>query len=62
MTHAAAIGYDWLYRFLPSRDRAVVRKAIVEKGLKAGLEVYAVPGRWTKTEFNWNQICNGGLT
>jgi len=61
MTHAAAIGYDWLYRFLPSHDRAVVRRAIVEKGLSAGLKVYASGGRWTKTEFNWNQVCNGGL-
>jgi len=61
MTHAAAIGYDWLYNFLSSHDRAVVRKAIVEKGLNAGLKVYASAGRWTKTEFNWNQVCNGGL-
>jgi hypothetical protein len=51
MIHAAAIGYDWLYRFLPPHDRAVVQKAIVEKGLNAGLRVYASGGRWTRTEF-----------
>jgi hypothetical protein len=62
MIPAAAIGYDWLYRFLSSHDRAVVRNAIVEKGLNAGLKVYASGGWWTKSPFNWNQVCNGGLT
>jgi hypothetical protein len=61
MTHAAAIGYDWLYHFLPSHDRAIIRTAIVEKGLNAGLKVYDSGGRWTKTQFNWNLVCNDGL-
>jgi heparinase II/III-like protein len=62
MTHAAAIGYDWLYHYLSARERAVIRKAIVTKGLDAGLKVYAEGGWWTKSEFNWNQVCNGGMT
>jgi heparinase II/III-like protein len=62
MTHAAAIGYDWLYHFLSVQDRAVIRGAIVTKGLQAGLKVYAGGRSWTKTPFNWNQVCNGGMT
>lgn len=62
MTNAAAIGYDWLYDYLSSEDRAIIRHAIVENGIKAGLEAYAQNAWWTKTEFNWNQVCNGGLT
>ena len=62
MTHAAAIGYDWLYPFLSAQDRAVTRKAIVTKGLEAGLKVYASGGWWTRTPYNWNQVCNGGMT
>jgi heparinase II/III-like protein len=62
MTHAAAIGYDWLYDFLSAQDLAIIRKGIVTKGLEAGLKVYAGDGWWTKAQFNWNQVCNGGLT
>jgi hypothetical protein len=31
MTNALAIGYDWLFDFLPAEDRATIRQAIVEK-------------------------------
>lgn len=62
MTNAAAIGYDWLYDYLSPEDRATIRRAIVENGIKAGLEAYAQHAWWTRTEFNWNQVCNGGLT
>lgn len=36
MTAALAIGYDWLYDALPPASRAIIRQAIVEKGLKMG--------------------------
>jgi len=62
MTNAAAIGYDWLYDYLSPTDRATIRDAIVKNGIKAGLEGYAQNAWWTRTEFNWNQVCNGGLT
>lgn len=62
MTHAAAIGYDWLYDQLDQKERDKVRRAIETKGLDAGLEVYANP----KSGFhmrvnNWNQVCNNGM-
>ncbi|HEV2350111.1 MAG TPA: heparinase II/III family protein [Terriglobia bacterium] len=62
MTNAAAIGYDWLYDDLSPQDRSTIRHAIVENGIKAGLDAYAQRAWWTRTEFNWNQVCNGGLT
>jgi len=61
MTNALAIGYDWLFDFLSVQDRAAIRQAIVEKGLKPGLQVYARGSGWHKVHHNWNQVCNGGL-
>ena len=40
MTHAFAIGYDWLYPALSPEDRAWMRTAIVEKGLNPALAAY----------------------
>ncbi len=62
MTNALAIGYDWLYPMLSDADRATVRQAIVDKGLKPGLQVYASGRGWPTAVHNWNQVCNGGLT
>jgi hypothetical protein len=61
MTHAMAIGYDWLYDTLSPEDRATIRGAIVNLGLKEGVKVYQKQGWWVSTPFNWNQVCNGGL-
>lgn len=66
MTHAVGIGYDWLYDYLSKEDRAVLRKAIVEKGLRPSFVDKDESGRsnnwWLKATHNWNQVCNGGLT
>ncbi|OHB67026.1 MAG: hypothetical protein A2Y77_12740 [Planctomycetes bacterium RBG_13_62_9] len=61
MSHAVGIGYDWLYGYLDEQTRATVRTALIEKGLKPGLEIYAKGGWWVKSEYNWNQVCNGGM-
>lgn len=61
MTNALAIGYDWLYPVLEPADRDAVRKAIVELGLKPGLEIYEAGRWWSKADHNWNQVCNGGM-
>jgi len=63
MSHAFGIGYDWLYDELGA-DRETIRTALVEKGLKPGLLCYRGESRsswWVQSEFNWNQVCNGGL-
>ncbi|MBM4086888.1 MAG: coagulation factor 5/8 type domain-containing protein, partial [Planctomycetes bacterium] len=62
MTNALALGYDWVYDVLSADDRATIRTAIVEKGLKPGQQVYAKASGWHKSIHNWNQVCNGGLT
>ncbi len=61
MSHAVGVGYDWLYDYLDAPTRATIRTALIEKGLKPGLEVYRSQGWWTKSEYNWNQVCNSGL-
>jgi hypothetical protein len=61
MTHAMAIGYDWLYNDLKPEDRAWIRKSIVEKGLNAALPLYEKQKSWTVNTFNWNLVCNGGI-
>lgn len=65
MTHAFAIGYDWLYDAWTPEQRGVIRAAIIEKGLKPALNVYRgnprPSGSWNKMHHNWNQVCNGGI-
>jgi len=64
MTHAFAIGYDWLYDQWTEAQRAVLRQAIVERGLKLGVACHrggTTYGWWTRSEHNWNQVCNGGI-
>jgi len=62
MTHALALGYDWLYSYLAPTDRKTIREAIVEKGLKPGLASYNKESSWAHVSYNWNQVCNGGMT
>ena len=62
MTNAVAIGYDWLFDVLSADDKAILRRAIVEKGLLPGLAAYEQPAWWPRVNHNWNQVCNGGLT
>ena len=62
MSHALGVGYDWLYDVLSPDSRRTIRTALIEKGLKPGLELYR-KNRWpVNCEHNWNQVCNGGLT
>jgi len=62
MTAAMAFGYDWFYANLDEPARAAVRQAIIQKGLKPGLDVTGKSRGWHRTENNWNQVCFGGLT
>jgi len=61
MTHAFAIGYDWLYDTLSAEDRATIRRAIVEKGLRPAEQAYTARAFWTRATHNWNLVCNGGI-
>ncbi|HVU26295.1 MAG TPA: heparinase II/III family protein [Verrucomicrobiae bacterium] len=61
MTMAFAIAYDWLYDDWTPEQRAILKDAIVEKGLKPALPIYRKQRWWTVMHHNWNQVCNGGL-
>lgn len=66
MTEAFAIGYDWAYDYYTKEQREFLRKNIVEKGLNQGIKCYhgqsGVNGGWVKWDWNWNVVCNGGLS
>jgi len=61
MTHAFAIGYDWLYEVWTPEQRGSLQQAMVEKGLKPALGLYRAHSSWTRVRHNWNQVCNGGI-
>jgi len=65
MTHAVAIGYDWLYNYMDQESRDIIKTALFNNGLFEGYKAYtnsAYPYSWWKNStFNWNQVCNSGL-
>jgi hypothetical protein len=70
LTHAVAIGYDWLYSELTPDERRTIRGAICRLGLNEGLYFYGsslpIAARyhdynWAVCNFNWNLVCNGGM-
>ncbi len=61
MTHAFAIGYDWLYDSLSEEQRTTLRTEIVEKGIEPYLQGFEEDAWWTRATHNWNQVCHGGI-
>ena len=61
MTHAAAIGYDWLHGQLTPEQRKILGDAIVRHGLLAAKPFYDKQRWWVRATHNWNQVCNGGI-
>ena len=57
-----AVGYDWLYDELTPDQRKTIRTAIMERALLPSLEIDESNASWFKGDFNWNQVCHGGLT
>ena len=43
MTHAVAIGYDWLFSVLTPDERNKIEAGVLSKGLLAGLTAYTAP-------------------
>jgi autotransporter-associated beta strand protein len=63
MTHAFAIGLDWLYDYWTPARRDVLRRAIALRGLTPGKSEFDRNVGWTQpTNNNWNLVCTGGLT
>ena len=62
MTHAAAVGYDWLYDYWTQPRRDTIRNAIITKGLNQSLTLYKNNSSWVASSSNnWNLVCNGGM-
>ena len=62
MSHAVAIGYDWLYDYLNEAARAEIRAGLIKHGMKEGLKAYTkTKPHWIQSAFNWNQVCNSGM-
>src|SRR5579885_1160013 len=67
MGTALALGYDWLYPDLGPDERAIIKKALLEKSLVFAKAAYAPggptdPRLWFATvHHNWTQVCNSGL-
>lgn len=61
MTHAFAIGYDWLHDVWTPGQRTALERAMVTHGLTPALDIYRRNTGWSRARHNWNQVCNGGL-
>ena len=61
MTHAFALGFDWLYNALTPGEREWIRIAIRTKGLEPALAAYKRETGWPNDRFNANVICNTGI-
>ena len=59
MTHAVAVGYDWLHADWTPEQRARLRGAIVTLGLTPAAGKRGTG--WKTARHNWNQVCNGGI-
>lgn len=62
MTHAVAIGYDWLYNKMDQPTRDEIKAGLIKLGLNEGIKAFASNAWWMKVDHNWNQVCNSGLT
>jgi hypothetical protein len=62
MSHAVGVGYDWLYHYMDQKTREEIKSGLIQNGMKPGVAAYSGRGAgWTRTAFNWNQVCNSGL-
>jgi hypothetical protein len=67
MTAAFAVGYDWLREYWSDQEASRFADAIVEHGLRVGVQGYRSDElrddlSWMHNDNNWNTVCNGGLT
>ena len=61
MTHAFAIGYDWMYEYLNPAQRTIMRKAMVDYAFTPAFNAYKSKAFWVTAKHNWNMVVNGGL-
>lgn len=61
LTCAFAYAYDWMYDAWTAEQKAVIRNAIVEHGLKTAWDVYSGRTVWYSWENNMNTVSNSGI-
>ena len=61
MTHAVAIGFDWLYDYLSASQKNTIITGVTRLGFNEALVQYADKVFWTNCTFNWGVVTNGGL-
>ena len=61
MTHAFALGYDWLYPSLQPDERSWIPQAVMAKAFDPALAIYQSGGGWTRDAYSANIVCNAGL-
>ncbi|MFD2570452.1 heparinase II/III family protein [Spirosoma soli] len=59
---AAGIGLDWLYDDLSADEREHIAQAIITNALQPSLDVQEGVNGWVDGDYNWNQVCNAGLS
>jgi hypothetical protein len=63
MTLAVSVGYDWLYSFMTSSDRAVIQDGILRHALSFAPSIYgtAAGQEWVRKDNNGNMVNNCGM-
>ncbi len=64
MSHAVGLGYDWIRDTLSKAETRRIVDGLITNGLTPGVDSYTGKRRgwWAGSAFNWNQVCNCGLT
>lgn len=58
---AIGVAYDWLYPVLTREEKRVIEQALVDKVFTPYFLVTEETGTWLRGDFNWNQVCHGGV-
>lgn len=61
LSAAAAIAYDWSRDYLTPERRKRVVDTILARSVDSGLAWHEKGAWWTKSIYNWNGVCNGGI-
>ena len=60
MTLAFAIGYDWLYDYLPESSKQTIVQEMLTKGLDLSETSYG--SKYRSSTGNWNSVCSACMT
>lgn len=61
MVSAVAMASQWVAPFLSRDEKHLIDEALLEKGLRPGIDSLNGGSEWTRQPGNWNIVCNSGL-